>query len=158
MPLVPLPRLVDYSLREAGGCLLGGVSLNVHWAHSQGCCLSCLWTACKNTPLRLEVGLVSECGKGLGFVTGESASRIFGELALGLGSLRVLVERANSWASVTEDEMVGWHHQLNGHEFEPAPGVGDGQGGLAYCCLWGHKESDTTEGLNRTECHIPLKS
>ena len=44
-----------------------------------------------------------------------------------------------------EDEMVGWHHQLNGHEFEYTPGVGDGQGGLACCGPWGHKESDTTE-------------
>ena len=44
--------------------------------------------------------------------------------------------------------MVGWHHQLNGHEFEQAPGVGDGQGGLACCSPWGRKESDTTE-LNR---------
>ena len=45
---------------------------------------------------------------------------------------------------MTEDEMVGWHHQLNGQEFEQAPGVGDGQGRLACCSLWGHKESDTT--------------
>ena len=47
---------------------------------------------------------------------------------------------------MTEDEMIGWHHQLNGHEFEQAPGDGDGQGGLT-CCRppWGHKESDTTE-------------
>ena len=49
---------------------------------------------------------------------------------------------------VTEDEMVGWHHQLNGHEFEQAPGAGDGQGGLVCCSPWGHKESDTTERLN----------
>ena len=48
----------------------------------------------------------------------------------------------------TEDEMVGWHHQLNGHEFEQALGFGDGQGGLACCDSWGRKESDTTEGLN----------
>ena len=41
--------------------------------------------------------------------------------------------------------MVGWHHRLNGHEFEYTPGVGDRQGGLACCGLWGHKESDTTE-------------
>ena len=53
----------------------------------------------------------------------------------------------------TEDEMVGWHHRLNGHEFEWTPGVGDGQGGLAYCSPWGHKESDTTEWLNWTEKH-----
>ena len=44
-----------------------------------------------------------------------------------------------------QDEMVGWHHRLEGHEFEQVPGVGDGQGGLACCNLWGHKESDTTE-------------
>ena len=37
------------------------------------------------------------------------------------------------------DEMVGWHHQLDGHEFEQTPGVGDGQGGLAYCRPWGHR-------------------
>ena len=49
---------------------------------------------------------------------------------------------------MTEDEMVGWHHQLNGQEFEQAPGVGDGQGSLACCSEWGHKESDTTERLN----------
>ena len=42
-----------------------------------------------------------------------------------------------------EDEMVGWHHWLNGDEFEQAPGVGDGQGGLACCGPWGHKELDT---------------
>ena len=50
----------------------------------------------------------------------------------------------------TEDEMVGWHHRLDGHEFEQAPGVGDGQGGLACCGSWGLKESDTTERLNWT--------
>ena len=48
----------------------------------------------------------------------------------------------------TEDETVGWHHRLNGHEFEQAPGVGDGQGSLACCRPWGRKESDTTEWLN----------
>ena len=52
---------------------------------------------------------------------------------------------------MTEDEMAGWHHQLNGHEFEQAPGDGDGQGGLACLSPWGHKESDTTERLNWTE-------
>ena len=46
---------------------------------------------------------------------------------------------------MTEDEMVGWHHQLNGHEFEKAPGVGNGQGSLACCSLWGRKELDTNE-------------
>ena len=48
----------------------------------------------------------------------------------------------------TEDEIVGWHHQLDGHEFERALGVGDGQGSLACCSPWSHKELDTTEWLN----------
>ena len=49
---------------------------------------------------------------------------------------------------MTEDEMVGWHHQLNGHEFEQASGFSDGQGSLACCSPWGHKELDMTEQLN----------
>ena len=51
---------------------------------------------------------------------------------------------------MTEDEMVGWHHQLDGHEFEQDSGVADGQGGLTCCSPWGCKESDMTEGLNDT--------
>ena len=46
---------------------------------------------------------------------------------------------------MTEDEMVGRYHQLDGHESEQAPGVGDGQGGIEFCSTWGRKESDTTE-------------
>ena len=49
---------------------------------------------------------------------------------------------------ITEDESVGWHHQLDRREFEQAPRVGDEQGSLASCSPWGHKESDTTERLN----------
>ena len=49
---------------------------------------------------------------------------------------------------MTEDVMVGWHHQLNGYEFEQALQIGDGQGSLACCSPWTHKESDTTEWLN----------
>ena len=48
----------------------------------------------------------------------------------------------------TKNEMVGWLHRLNGHEFEQALGVGDGQGSLACCSPWGHKQSDKTEQLN----------
>ena len=58
---------------------------------------------------------------------------------------------------MTEDEMVGWHHRLNGHEFGWTPGVGDGQGGQASCGSWGHKELDTTEQLNWTELSNSLK-
>ena len=49
---------------------------------------------------------------------------------------------------MTEDEMVGWHHRLNGNEFEKTLGVGDGQGGLLCCGPWGCEESDMTERLN----------
>ena len=49
---------------------------------------------------------------------------------------------------MTEDEMIGWHHGLDGRESEWTPGVGDGQGGLVCCSPWSHKKSDTTEQLN----------
>ena len=52
----------------------------------------------------------------------------------------------------TEDEMVGWHHQLNGHEFDQVLRVGDWQGSLTFCSQWGHKECDRTERLRWTEC------
>ena len=58
---------------------------------------------------------------------------------------------------MTEDEMVGWHHQLDRHEFEQALGVGDGQGSMACCSPWGHRESDMPELLNRTEEQIIKK-
>ena len=51
----------------------------------------------------------------------------------------------------TVGEMVGWHHQLNEHEFEQAPGVGEEQGCLACCSPWGHKESDRTEQLSNNQ-------
>ena len=54
---------------------------------------------------------------------------------------------------MTEDEMVGCHHHLNGHEFEQTLGDGEGWGSLAYCSPWGHKESDMTERLNN---NLPL--
>ena len=54
----------------------------------------------------------------------------------------------------TEDEMAGWHHPLDGREFGWTSGVGDGQGGLACCNSWGHKESDTTEWLNWTDYNL----
>ena len=59
--------------------------------------------------------------------------------------------RGRGW----EDEMVGWHHRLNGHEFGWTLGVGDRQGGLACCGLWGHKESDTIEWLNWAKLNTP---
>ena len=49
---------------------------------------------------------------------------------------------------MTEDEMARWHHRMNGHEFEQALGIGDGQGNLVFCSPWGGKESDMTEQLN----------
>ena len=58
----------------------------------------------------------------------------------------------------TEDEMAGWHHWLDGHEFGWTPGVGDGQGDLVCCGSWGRKELDTTEGLNWTELNWKEKN
>ena len=55
---------------------------------------------------------------------------------------------------MTEDEMVGWHHRLDGHGFGWTLGVGDGQGCQACCSSWGRKESDMTERLNRTELGV----
>ena len=66
--------------------------------------------------------------------------------------LRKDPDAGNDWRQeekgTTEDEMVGWHHQLDGHGFEQAPGVGEGHGSLACCSPWGCKESDMTEWLN----------
>ena len=69
------------------------------------------------------------------------------------------IHSINSWKLYIEtpnkkDEMAWWHHQLNGHEFVWTPGVGDGQGGLACCNLWGRKESDMAERLNWTDAFI----
>ena len=77
----------------------------------------------------------------------------FGHLMRRVESLeKILMLFRRDWGQeekgTPEDEMAGWHHRFNGHEFESTPGVGDGQGGLACCDSWGHKESDTTEQLN----------
>ena len=56
---------------------------------------------------------------------------------------------------MTENEMVGWHHRLNGHEFEQIPGDSEGQGSLVCCSLWSHRESDTTEQLNHHHLLCP---
>ena len=60
----------------------------------------------------------------------------------------VAKSRGQEEKGMTEDEMVGWQHRLDGYEFDQAPGVGDGQGGLAGCSPCGRKELDTTEQLN----------
>jgi len=66
------------------------------------------------------------------------------------------IEGRRKRGRTTEDEMAGWHHWLDEHEFEWTPGDGDGQGGLACCDSWGRKESDTTERLNWTELNTNL--
>ena len=73
-------------------------------------------------------------------------------LKLKLQYFGYLMQRTDSFEKTqkgtTEDEMVGWHYQLNGHEFESALGVGDGQGSLVCCSPWGHKALNMTEQLN----------
>ena len=66
-----------------------------------------------------------------------------------------LMWRPWCWESLTEDEMVGWHHRLNRHEFEQVLGDGEGQGSLVCCSPWGLKEADTTEGLNCDSHGLP---
>ena len=81
--------------------------------------------------------------------------QFFGHLMRRTDSLEKNSNAGKDWRreekGTTEDEMARWHHRLNGHEFEQAPGVGDGQGSLACCRPWGRKESDTTEQLNWIE-------
>ena len=72
----------------------------------------------------------------------------FGHLMQRTDSLEKILMLGKIEGRTTEDEMVGWHHKLDGHEFEQAPGVGDGQGSLACCNPWDHKDSDMTERLN----------
>ena len=57
---------------------------------------------------------------------------------------------------MTEDEIAGWHHQLDGHECEETPGVGDGQGSLVYCSPWGCIELNMTEQLNLTDSLLTI--
>ena len=76
----------------------------------------------------------------------------FGHLMWSTDSFEKTLTLGKRWRreekGTTEDEMVGWHHRLDGYEFEQTLGVGDGQGGLACCSPWGHKALDTTEQLN----------
>ena len=77
--------------------------------------------------------------------------RYFGHLMRRVDSLEK-TDAGRDWGQeekgTTENEMAGWHHRLDGYEFESTPGVGDGQGGLVCCDSWGRKESDTIERLN----------
>ena len=79
----------------------------------------------------------------------------FGHLMRRVWLIRKDSDAGRDWGQeekgTTEDEMAGWHHRLNGHEFGWTPGVGHGQGGLACCSSWGRRESCTTEQLNWTE-------
>ena len=80
----------------------------------------------------------------------------FGHLMWRTGSLDKTLMVGKEEKGMTEDEMVGWHHRPNGHEFEQVPGIGVAQGSLACCSLWGCKESGMTEQLNWSErCQIP---
>ena len=77
----------------------------------------------------------------------------FGYLIWRANSLeKILIYREGlraKWEGSDKDEMVGWHHQFNGHELRQTPGDGEGQGDLACCSPWGHKELDTTGWLNK---------
>ena len=82
----------------------------------------------------------------------------FGHLMQITDSLEKTLDIGKDWRweekGTTEDEMVEWHHWLDGQEFEQALGVGDGQGSLACCSPWGHEELDMTERLNWLNCGV----
>ena len=91
----------------------------------------------------------------IGRTDAEAETQYFGNLIRRADSLEKTLDAGKDWRQeekgTTEDKMVGWHHWLDGHEFEQALGVGEGQGSLACCSPWGHKELDMTERLNWTE-------
>ena len=76
----------------------------------------------------------------------------FGHLMPRAGSLEktLMLAKTEGKRKGQQDEMIGWHHQLDGHEFDQAPGDGEGQGSLARCRPWGRKELDTTERLSNS--------
>ena len=80
----------------------------------------------------------------------------FGHLTWRVDSLEKTLMLGGIEKETTENKMAGWHHRLDGHEFEWIPGIGDGQGGLACCSSWGHKEWDMTEWLNWTEQRLAM--
>ena len=104
--------------------------------------LRVLWTA-----KRSNQSIVKEIGPGCSLegVMLKLKLQYFGHLMQSVDSLEMTLMQEEK--GTTEDEMAGWHHRLDGHEFRWTPGVGDGQGGLACGNSWGHKESDTTERL-----------
>ena len=72
----------------------------------------------------------------------------FGHLMRRVDSFEKTLMLGKIEKGMTEDEIVGWYHRLNGHEFVQAPGIGDGQGSMVCCSPWGHKELNTTEQLH----------
>ena len=95
--------------------------------------------------LSTEELMVLNCG------VGEDSWESLGMQADPTRSFSLLPDWRQEEKGSTEDEMIRWHHRLNGHEFGQTPWVGDGQGGLECCGSWGCKESDMTEWLNWTE-------
>ena len=91
----------------------------------------------------------------IGRTDAEAEAPILGHLMFHIWLIRKDADVGKDWRQeekgTTEDETVGWHHWLDRHECEQAPGVGDGHGSLACCSPWGCKETDTTERLNWTE-------
>ena len=109
------------------------------------------WTAKRSNQFILKE---TSPGCSLGRMMLKLKLQYFGHLMWRVDSLEK-TDAGRDWGQeekgTTEDEMAGWHHRLDGHEFGWTLGAGDGQGGLACCDSWGCKESDTTERLNSVE-------
>ena len=138
------PEPISCSIQGSNCCFL--TCIQVSWETGKMVWYSHLF---KSFPQFIMIHTVKYSLKGLMLKL-----QYFGHLMRRTGSLeKTLVlgkiegRRKRGW----QNEMVGWHHRLHGHEFEQAPGVGDGQESLACCSVWGCKELDTTEHLNWTE-------
>ena len=126
----------------------------------------CFWTAVleksPKSPLDCKVKQVNPKGSQAWMFTGRSNIAAEAPMVWPPDAKSQLIRKdpdaGKDWGQekrATEDEMVGWYHRLNGHEFEQTPGDGEGQGSLACCSAWGHKESDMSEWLNNNHIINP---
>ena len=140
-------------------------TLNRSWTLKNWCFWTVVFEKILESPLDCkEIKLINPKGNQSWIFIGRTAAKAETQVLCPLDAKNWLIGKApdagKDWRQkgMTEDEMAGWHHQLNGHEFQQALGIGDGQGSLVWYCPWGHKESDMTERLNSLTEHKPCST
>ena len=122
------------------------------WAPKNWCFQTVVLEKTLESPLDCKIKSVNAKGNlFIGRTDGEAEASILWPPDIVGQLIRKDLDAGKDWGQekrMTEDEMLGWHHRLNGHELEQTPRDGEGQGSLACCSPWGHKESDTSEQLN----------